>query len=167
MVRSWPELKPTKCPNTQFFKDGIFKTCSSLFSSPPSTFFLPDSSIKIIEKISYPVAQKCTSAAKQQQQNDTSFRKEAALGAGISLGSLVYSTEISRHLHYGFSLLESESVSPCVGHSAKLHFLLQAFSAYYYVMEFLNFTSEETPTQEKVIDSMGKFCSQPWNEVSD
>ncbi|XP_043453035.1 ectonucleoside triphosphate diphosphohydrolase 1 isoform X3 [Prionailurus viverrinus] len=42
---------------------------------------------------------------------------------------------------------------------------IQAFSAYYYVMEFLNFTSEETPTQEKVIDSMEKFCSQPWNEL--
>ncbi|XP_044896425.1 ectonucleoside triphosphate diphosphohydrolase 1 isoform X2 [Felis catus] len=46
-----------------------------------------------------------------------------------------------------------------------LHGDFGAFSAYYYVMEFLNFTSEETPTQEKVIDSMEKFCSQPWNEL--
>ncbi|XP_045294320.1 ectonucleoside triphosphate diphosphohydrolase 1 isoform X6 [Leopardus geoffroyi] len=46
-----------------------------------------------------------------------------------------------------------------------LHGDFGAFSAYYYVMEFLNFTSEETPTQEKVIDSMEKFCSQPWKEL--
>lgn len=58
-------------------------------------------------------------------------------------------------------------MSICVGHSAKLHFLLQAFSAYYYVMEFLNFTSEETPSQEEMTDTMEKFCSQPWEEVSD
>ncbi|XP_025736344.1 ectonucleoside triphosphate diphosphohydrolase 1 isoform X2 [Callorhinus ursinus] len=40
-----------------------------------------------------------------------------------------------------------------------------AFSAYYYVMEFLNFTSEETPSQEKMTETMKKFCSQPWEEL--
>lgn len=40
-----------------------------------------------------------------------------------------------------------------------------AFSAYYYVMDFLNLTLEETTSQEKVIDTMGKFCSQPWEEL--
>ncbi|XP_044096144.1 ectonucleoside triphosphate diphosphohydrolase 1 isoform X3 [Neovison vison] len=42
---------------------------------------------------------------------------------------------------------------------------IQAFSAYYYVMEFLNFTSEETPSPEKMTDTMEKFCSQPWEEL--
>lgn len=46
-------------------------------------------------------------------------------------------------------------------------FLLQAFSAYYYVMKFLNLTSEEPYSQEKVIDTVEKFCSLPWEEVSD
>lgn len=103
----------------------------------------------------------------RQQQSNTSSRRETTFGSGILLGSLMYSTEISRHLRQGFTLLESESVSLYVGHSAKLHFFLQAFSAYYYVMEFLNFTSEETPSPEKMTDTMEKFCSQPWEEVSD
>lgn len=46
-------------------------------------------------------------------------------------------------------------------------FLLQAFSAYYYVMKFLNLTSEEPYSQEKVIDTVKEFCSRPWEEVSD
>ncbi|XP_058399594.1 ectonucleoside triphosphate diphosphohydrolase 1 isoform X1 [Diceros bicornis minor] len=41
-----------------------------------------------------------------------------------------------------------------------------AFSAFYYVMEFLNFTSlEETPSQEKVTATMENFCSQTWEEL--
>ncbi|CAK7301248.1 Ectonucleoside triphosphate diphosphohydrolase 1 [Vulpes lagopus] len=46
-----------------------------------------------------------------------------------------------------------------------LHGDFGAFSAYYYVMDFLNLTLEETTSQEKVIDTMGKFCSQPWEEL--
>nr|XP_012423742.1 PREDICTED: ectonucleoside triphosphate diphosphohydrolase 1 [Odobenus rosmarus divergens] len=46
-----------------------------------------------------------------------------------------------------------------------LHGDFGAFSAYYYVMEFLNFTSEETPSQEKMTETMEKFCSQPWEEL--
>lgn len=57
-------------------------------------------------------------------------------------------------------------MSLCVGHREKLCiFLLQAFSAFYYVMEFLNFTSGETPSQEKVMDKMKEFCSLRWEEV--
>ncbi|XP_046510267.1 ectonucleoside triphosphate diphosphohydrolase 1 isoform X2 [Equus quagga] len=40
-----------------------------------------------------------------------------------------------------------------------------AFSAFYYVMEFLNFTSGETPSQEKVMDKMKEFCSLRWEEL--
>lgn len=40
-----------------------------------------------------------------------------------------------------------------------------AFSAYYYVMKFLNLTSEEPYSQEKVIDTVEKFCSLPWEEL--
>lgn len=32
-------------------------------------------------------------------------------------------------------------------------------------MDFLNLTLEETTSQEKVIDTMEKFCSQPWEEL--
>ncbi|XP_046510268.1 ectonucleoside triphosphate diphosphohydrolase 1 isoform X3 [Equus quagga] len=42
---------------------------------------------------------------------------------------------------------------------------IQAFSAFYYVMEFLNFTSGETPSQEKVMDKMKEFCSLRWEEL--
>ncbi|XP_016019659.1 ectonucleoside triphosphate diphosphohydrolase 1 isoform X1 [Rousettus aegyptiacus] len=40
-----------------------------------------------------------------------------------------------------------------------------AFSAYYYVMKFLNLTSEEPYSQEKVIDTVKEFCSRPWEEL--
>ncbi|XP_066094962.1 ectonucleoside triphosphate diphosphohydrolase 1 [Saccopteryx bilineata] len=40
-----------------------------------------------------------------------------------------------------------------------------AFSAYYYVMKFLNLTSEEPLSQEKIIDTMKKFCARPWEEL--
>ncbi|XP_053778386.1 ectonucleoside triphosphate diphosphohydrolase 1 isoform X2 [Desmodus rotundus] len=40
-----------------------------------------------------------------------------------------------------------------------------AFSAYYYVMKFLNLTSEEPISQEKMIDTIKKFCSRPWKEL--
>lgn len=43
---------------------------------------------------------------------------------------------------------------------------IQAFSAYYYVMNFLNFTSEEPPSQEKMRNTMENFCSRPWEQVS-
>eukprot|EP00069_Balaena_mysticetus_P018984 bmy_11847T0 len=40
-----------------------------------------------------------------------------------------------------------------------------AFSAFYYVMEFLNLTSEEQSTHKKMINTLEKFCSRPWEEV--
>lgn len=40
-----------------------------------------------------------------------------------------------------------------------------AFSAYYYVMNFLNFTSEEPPSQEKMRNTMENFCSRPWEQM--
>ncbi|XP_028004912.1 ectonucleoside triphosphate diphosphohydrolase 1 isoform X2 [Eptesicus fuscus] len=40
-----------------------------------------------------------------------------------------------------------------------------AFSAYYYVMNFLNLTSDESLTQEEITDAMEKFCSQPWKDL--
>ncbi|KAK2501707.1 hypothetical protein MC885_007412 [Smutsia gigantea] len=44
--------------------------------------------------------------------------------------------------------------------------ILQLFNTtYYYVMNFLNFTSEEPPSQEKMIDTMEKFCSRPWEQM--
>ncbi|XP_019580323.2 ectonucleoside triphosphate diphosphohydrolase 1 [Rhinolophus sinicus] len=46
-----------------------------------------------------------------------------------------------------------------------LHGQFGAFSAYYYVMKFLNLTSEEPPSQEKVIDTVQEFCSRPWEEL--
>lgn len=96
----------------------------------------------------------------------SSSRKETTFGSGILFGSFIYPTEISRHLQE-CGLLKGESVSLRGRRSAKPHLLLQAFSAYYYVMDFLNLTLEETTSQEKVIDTMEKFCSQPWEEVSD
>nr|XP_011734144.1 ectonucleoside triphosphate diphosphohydrolase 1 isoform X11 [Macaca nemestrina] len=39
-----------------------------------------------------------------------------------------------------------------------------AFSAFYFVMNFLNLTSEKV-SQEKVTEMMKKFCSQPWEEI--
>nr|XP_054292016.1 ectonucleoside triphosphate diphosphohydrolase 1 isoform X3 [Pongo pygmaeus]XP_054378657.1 ectonucleoside triphosphate diphosphohydrolase 1 isoform X4 [Pongo abelii] len=39
-----------------------------------------------------------------------------------------------------------------------------AFSAFYFVMKFLNLTSEKV-SQEKVTEMMKKFCSQPWEEI--
>nr|XP_017512307.2 ectonucleoside triphosphate diphosphohydrolase 1 isoform X4 [Manis javanica] len=42
---------------------------------------------------------------------------------------------------------------------------IQAFSAYYYVMNFLNFTSEEPPSQEKMRNTMENFCSRPWEQM--
>ena len=44
---------------------GFFLTSFPLFFSLPSFFFLLDSSIKIIETVSYQVAQKCMSAVKR------------------------------------------------------------------------------------------------------
>ncbi|XP_059890386.1 ectonucleoside triphosphate diphosphohydrolase 1 isoform X2 [Delphinus delphis] len=40
-----------------------------------------------------------------------------------------------------------------------------AFSAFYYVMEFLNLTSEEQSTHKKMISTLEKFCSRPWEEL--
>nr|XP_021528589.1 ectonucleoside triphosphate diphosphohydrolase 1 isoform X4 [Aotus nancymaae] len=39
-----------------------------------------------------------------------------------------------------------------------------AFSAFYFVMNFLNLTSEKV-SQAKVTEMMKKFCSQPWEEI--
>ncbi|XP_019494631.1 PREDICTED: ectonucleoside triphosphate diphosphohydrolase 1 [Hipposideros armiger] len=46
-----------------------------------------------------------------------------------------------------------------------LHGQFGAFSAYYYVMKFLNLTSEESPSEEKVTDTVKEFCSRPWEEL--
>jgi hypothetical protein len=55
-----------------------------------------------------------------------------------------------------------------VGHSLNpCNFLLQAFSAFYFVMDFLNLTSEKVSSQEKMTEIMANFCSRPWEEVSD
>nr|KAF6424834.1 ectonucleoside triphosphate diphosphohydrolase 1 [Molossus molossus] len=40
-----------------------------------------------------------------------------------------------------------------------------AFSAYYYVMKFLNLTSDKSFSQKQMIDTMEKFCSQSWEEL--
>ncbi|XP_062957665.1 ectonucleoside triphosphate diphosphohydrolase 1 [Cynocephalus volans] len=40
-----------------------------------------------------------------------------------------------------------------------------AFSAFYFVMNFLNLTSEKVSSQEKVIEMMGNFCSKSWEEI--
>ncbi|XP_054437256.1 ectonucleoside triphosphate diphosphohydrolase 1 isoform X2 [Pteronotus mesoamericanus] len=40
-----------------------------------------------------------------------------------------------------------------------------AFSAYYYVMKFLNLTSTEHLSQGNIIDKITNFCSQPWKEL--
>ncbi|XP_068817344.1 ectonucleoside triphosphate diphosphohydrolase 1 [Capricornis sumatraensis] len=40
-----------------------------------------------------------------------------------------------------------------------------AFSAFYYVMEFLNFTSQETTSVEKLTEKLEEFCAQRWEEV--
>ncbi|XP_063485262.1 ectonucleoside triphosphate diphosphohydrolase 1 isoform X19 [Symphalangus syndactylus] len=45
-----------------------------------------------------------------------------------------------------------------------LHGDFGAFSAFYFVMKFLNLTSEKV-SQEKVTEMMKKFCSQPWEEI--
>lgn len=46
-------------------------------------------------------------------------------------------------------------------------FLLQAFSAFYFVMNFLNLTSESSPLAlNKVTSTIESFCARPWQEVS-
>ncbi|KAI4530636.1 hypothetical protein MG293_019525 [Ovis ammon polii] len=40
-----------------------------------------------------------------------------------------------------------------------------AFSAFYYVMEFLNFTSQESTSVEKLTEKLQEFCAQRWEEV--
>lgn len=46
-------------------------------------------------------------------------------------------------------------------------FLLQAFSAFYFVMNFLNLTSESKPLAlNKVTSTIESFCARPWQEVS-
>ncbi|XP_010619175.1 ectonucleoside triphosphate diphosphohydrolase 1 isoform X1 [Fukomys damarensis] len=40
-----------------------------------------------------------------------------------------------------------------------------AFSAFYFVMDFLNLTSEEVSSQQKMNEIMEKYCSRPWEEV--
>ncbi|XP_049710587.1 ectonucleoside triphosphate diphosphohydrolase 1 isoform X6 [Elephas maximus indicus] len=43
---------------------------------------------------------------------------------------------------------------------------VDAFSAYYYTMNFLNLTSDKVSSEEMVIDKMKKFCARPWKEVN-
>ncbi|KAG8523568.1 Ectonucleoside triphosphate diphosphohydrolase 1, partial [Galemys pyrenaicus] len=40
-----------------------------------------------------------------------------------------------------------------------------AFSAYYYVMDFLNFTSQKLPSESEVTSIMKAFCATPWEEL--
>ncbi|NWR71100.1 ENTP1 diphosphohydrolase, partial [Centropus unirufus] len=41
-----------------------------------------------------------------------------------------------------------------------------AFSAFYFVMNFLNLTSEQSPTAlDKVASTIESFCARPWHEV--
>lgn len=40
-----------------------------------------------------------------------------------------------------------------------------AFSAYYYVMKFLNITSDDSLTHEKITDKVEKFCARPWKDL--
>ncbi|XP_073934737.1 ectonucleoside triphosphate diphosphohydrolase 1 isoform X2 [Castor canadensis] len=40
-----------------------------------------------------------------------------------------------------------------------------AFSAFYFVMDFLNLTSEKVSSQEKMTEIMANFCSRPWEEI--
>nr|XP_013810470.1 PREDICTED: ectonucleoside triphosphate diphosphohydrolase 1 isoform X5 [Apteryx mantelli mantelli] len=43
---------------------------------------------------------------------------------------------------------------------------LQAFSAFYFVMNFLNLTSEKSPVAlDKVASAVQSFCARPWQEV--
>ncbi|XP_042545350.1 ectonucleoside triphosphate diphosphohydrolase 1 isoform X4 [Dipodomys spectabilis] len=42
---------------------------------------------------------------------------------------------------------------------------IQAFSAFYFVMDFLNLTSEKVSSEEQMIEIMGNFCSKSWEEV--
>ncbi|EHB18697.1 Ectonucleoside triphosphate diphosphohydrolase 1 [Heterocephalus glaber] len=42
-----------------------------------------------------------------------------------------------------------------------------AFSAFYFVMDFLNLTSKEVSSQQKMNEIMEKYCSRPWEEVSE
>ncbi|XP_030309280.1 ectonucleoside triphosphate diphosphohydrolase 1 isoform X3 [Calypte anna] len=43
---------------------------------------------------------------------------------------------------------------------------LQAFSAFYFVMNFLNLTSEQSPVAlDKVTSTIESFCARPWHEV--
>lgn len=49
----------------------------------------------------------------------------------------------------------------------KIFFLLQAFSAFYFVMNFLNLTSEQSPVAlDKVASAIESFCARPWHKVS-
>ncbi|XP_008052389.1 ectonucleoside triphosphate diphosphohydrolase 1 isoform X2 [Carlito syrichta] len=41
----------------------------------------------------------------------------------------------------------------------------RAFSAFYFVMNFLNVTSEKVSSLEKVIEMVENFCSRPWQEI--
>ncbi|XP_037353482.1 ectonucleoside triphosphate diphosphohydrolase 1 isoform X2 [Talpa occidentalis] len=49
-------------------------------------------------------------------------------------------------------------IPPVQGH-------FEAFSAYYYVMHFLNFTSQELPSENEVTRIMSNFCALSWNEL--
>ncbi|XP_004625557.2 ectonucleoside triphosphate diphosphohydrolase 1 [Octodon degus] len=40
-----------------------------------------------------------------------------------------------------------------------------AFSAFYFVMQFLNLTSTKVISQEMMSETMRKYCSRPWQEV--
>nr|XP_044998165.1 ectonucleoside triphosphate diphosphohydrolase 1 isoform X1 [Jaculus jaculus] len=46
-----------------------------------------------------------------------------------------------------------------------LHGSFGAFSAFYFVMDFLNMTSSEISSQERMVEMIENFCSRPWEEV--
>lgn len=56
-----------------------------------------------------------------------------------------------------------------VGHSLTLCTLLsQAFSAFYFVMDFFKKMKEDSVSSpEKMTETLKSFCLKPWAEVSD
>lgn len=54
----------------------------------------------------------------------------------------------------------------CCPAQVKIFSLLQAFSAFYFVMNFLNLTNDNPFALDKVASAVQSFCARPWHEVS-
>ena len=123
---------------------------SFIFSFPYLSFSL------IVEKISYQTAQKCLSVGKV-----TPSKKEAVSGSGISPDRWFipqrFLGTFPRALAF-WRVNQCPSVLDTAPNSA--------LSAFYYVMEFLNLTSEEPVSVEKLTEKLEEFCAQRWEEVS-